>query len=120
MSTGPFQDSKYADDLGNVYNCVIQPETLTLTLDSVANTATPAAVDMPVSAIMKSGRKIGCNARTVRVEVTAVGTGPYAVGAILTVPVLTITNFNDYERGETGSYNGADVKFVGKTSENRR
>ena len=127
MSAGSPIITGYEDDNGNIHSVQIQPETLSLTLNSVANAAPTTAIDPTrVSARVSGGRhSLGLNARIVRFRFsTATVPAGYNANTPLTLPVLTQTAFAAYGRGTTGTYtlNGTDfdVEFVGKTPETLR
>lgn len=124
MSAGTYlQDGKYETDGGTVVAARIQPETITLTLNSVANalptgTVTPG---LPSAKVSGGRREFGINARLVRIRFTDTLPPGYAMNGILTLPVLTTAAFNAYDKAQTGTYTleGTDynVRFVGKTAE---
>lgn len=124
MSAGAFLNTGYETNIGVIHPIKIQPETLTLTLNSVANEAptTPIALSVPSAKVSGSRRAIGVNARLVRIRITATTPPPgYVVGGVITLPVLTQVAFAAYGKGTTGTYtlNGTAyaVEFVGKTPE---
>lgn len=124
MSGGSFVTVAYENGAGVFHPIRVQPETLTLSLNSVVNSApanTPGA-NLPSAKVSSSKRAIGINARTVRVRTSE--TAPpigYKPGSIIALPVLQAATFAAYSKGQTGSYslNGTayDVTFVGKTPE---
>lgn len=117
MSAGATEAAKYEANDGKIYPCRAQPETKGLTLNGTANAYPTAAADQVVSVRLKSSkRKIGANARTVTVRLTAALTG-YKANALLTVPVFNPTVWNGYKRGDTGTYLATAVEFVGKSAE---
>lgn len=119
MSSGAFEDGKYGGLVAaDIYPCRAQPESKGLTLNAVANSYPVGATTSVISARLKSSTKrIGINARTVRVQLTAVLAG-YKPNAILTIPVFTQAAWNSYGKGQTGTYQATAVRFVGKTGEN--
>jgi hypothetical protein len=123
MSAGAFEIGKYEDENGNVYEVRVQPETKGLTLNSVANAypTDDAAPDLPTLAISQSRRGFGVKVRTVTVEMTAAPTGAVAdylgLGSRLTVPVFDPATYASYGKGQTGTYLGTAVKYVGKNPE---
>jgi len=117
MSSGRFEDGKYESNDGDVYACRAQPESKSLTLNGVSNSYAIGVVDQPVSArLTGSTRQIGVTARRVRVQLTAVLAG-YKPDAVLTVPVFTEAVYNGFVRGQTGTYLGTAVKYVGRSAE---
>lgn len=125
MSAGDFlTDALYQTDSGIITTIRIQPETLTLTLNAVANAAPtgPAQPGIPSAKVSGGRREIGINARLIRVRFTGTLPPGYSGGkSIITLPVLASSVFAGYSKGQTGTYtlNGTayDVAFVGKTPE---
>lgn len=117
MSSGAFEDGKYISNAGDIYPCRAQPESKALSLGGVANSYPAAATDQPNSARLKSSNKrIGVNARSVRVQLTATLDG-YKDDAILTIPVFQASVWEGYTKGQVGTYLSTAVKFVGKSPE---
>lgn len=107
MSSGAFSFSKYQDtkDSANIRRIRIQPETLTLTVDAVANDAPAGDVNSyPRANVSQSRRAIGVNARTVSFKFTGTPPTGYKAGSILTLPWLTASTFGDVEGGMVGTY----------------
>lgn len=118
MSSGSFVRAKYESNGGSIYSCSVQPETLSLTLGGTANDEPTGAVDAEPSAYMSSStRRLGVNARTVRLAWDGAPPSGYEASGVLTVPILQPALFNAVSRGTTGTYLGADVEVVGKTNE---
>lgn len=123
MSQGNFITSVYETNSADLFSVSIQPETLTLTLNTVANTAptgTPPT-GMPSAKVSGGRAAIGVNCRKVRFKFTGSLPPGYSANRILTVPVLQQSVFNGYGRGQTGTYTlegtAYDVAFVGKSGE---
>lgn len=117
MSSGAFEDGKYISNAGDIYACRAQPESKGLTLGGVANAYPGAAVDQKPSARLKSSnRKIGVNARSVRVQLTGTLAG-YKPDAVLTIPVFQQSVWEGYVKGQVGTYQSIACKFVGKSPE---
>lgn len=123
MSAGATILSVYDSDGGNSFNIRVQPETLTLTLATVANaagTGTPAA-GLPSAKVSGGRRSIGVNARLIRVRFTGTLPPGYKMDGIIALPVLQQSVFNGYAKGQTGTYTlnttNYDVIAVGKTPE---
>lgn len=123
MSAGSTILSVYDSDGGNSFNIRVQPETLTLTLATVANaagTGTPAA-GLPSAKVSGGRRSIGVNARLIRVRFTGTLPPGYKMDGIIALPVLQQSVFNGYAKGQTGTYTlnttNYDVIAVGKTPE---
>lgn len=122
MSSGSFVRSRYETNQGSVAPIRIQPETLGLTLATVANTAPTEALTpgFPSAKVSGSRRQIGLSARRVRIEVTAAGTSGLSVGSIIALPWLRQATYEAIPDGATGTYNGATVLFLGRQAEARR
>lgn len=124
MSAGSPEIVSYESGSGLFFPISIQPETQTLTLNSVANAApaNPIGAGLPSASVSRGRRSNGVNARLVRFRFNSATTPPgYKVDGTLTVPVLQAATFAAYGKGQTGTYtlNGTDysVAFVGKTPE---
>lgn len=124
MSAGAFTDSVYGSDKGNFFPCSVQPETLSLTLNGVANTPPigPVQAGLPSANMTGSRRRNGVNARVVRVRFTgAIPDGYIGAASTITLPVLDLAVYNSYDKNQVGTYTlgGTDypVKYVGKTPE---
>lgn len=123
MSAGNFVTANYSDNFGNLYPISIQPETESLTLATVANTAAagPLPPNLPSVSVSRGRRTNGVNARLCRFKFSGTLPDGYQTNGILTLPVLTQTTFDAWGKGSTGTYtlNGTafDVEFVGKTAE---
>lgn len=120
MSAGSFLRSRYAGDGGvRIYKIRVQPETLALTINAVANAAPVGAVTEVVSAKASGGRRTsGLSARKVRIAFTE-GNAPagYAEGDAISLPILSPTVFNGIVPGQTGTYLSAPIEVIGKTPE---
>lgn len=124
MSAGNFAtDGKYETDTGVVHPIRYQPETTSLSLNTVPNAAPAGAVgaNLPSARVGSGRRSFGINARLVRFRFTGTLPPGYSMNGILTLPVLTPAAFNSYGKSQTGTYtlNGTDydIAFVGKTPE---
>lgn len=120
MSSGPFENTRYQTDDGNIVPIRIQPETLTLTLAGTANAAPAGALQagFPSAKVSGSRRSIGINSRIVRIRVTTAGTSGLSVGSVVALPWLVEATFDALPaKGATGTYNGASVVMLGKTKE---
>jgi hypothetical protein len=121
MSTGPFISAKYANGLdGGIHPIRIQPETLGLTINGNANGEPAGDIDSDLRAFSSSRNRRGAvNARKVGLEITASGPNGYLVGSVIYVPVLEPATLASYllPAGQTGTYNGADVRVVGSSPE---
>lgn len=118
MSNGPFEFTIYEKNDGVLVGIRVQPETLTLTLDGVANTA-PTGVSAdgyPSAQTSQSRRAIGINARRVTCVYTSAATGDLP-GLRITLPWLTFATFNALPRNALGTYNGEPVRLANTLSE---
>jgi hypothetical protein len=124
MSAGQFEQGKYEDNAGNVWEVRVQPETKGLTLSSAAN-AYPTdglTADLPKLPINTSSRRrFGIKMRSVTIELTADGTGGTAdyegEGTRHTIPVFDPSIWDGYAKDQTGTYLGIACKFVRKSGE---
>jgi hypothetical protein len=93
MSAGPFTTVSYVSeyDTAVIHKIRVQPETLALAINSVANTASTTLPNSPISAMVsKSKRGLGLHAATVTLKATGT-TAPvagYLVGSVVTVPLV--------------------------------
>lgn len=93
MSAGAFVKSKYAASYGagdQIHPIRVQPETVSLTVNSIANTAPSGAVTNPISAVSSLGkRQKGLKPRMINLRAPATGqpTGYLALG-LTSVPAL--------------------------------
>ncbi len=124
MSAGAtLPNARYESDSGIIFPIRIQPETITLNLNSNTNTLPSGSVTLDVpSARVGSGRNsFGVNARLVRVRFTGAIPPGYLANGVITLPVLTPANYASYIKNSTGIYtlNGTDypVIFAGRTPE---
>jgi len=124
MSAGAYVDGIYVTDKSVPVNISVQPETKSLTLNAVANTdgTGPIQAGLPSAKVSGTARSIGINARKVRVKFTgAVPPGYIGTTGIITLPVLTKTTWDAYDKQQTGTYTlegtAYDVAYVGKTGE---
>lgn len=122
MSAGPFLDSFYESDTGEIHNIRIQPETASLLIDGVTNTipAGPANNSQQVK-VSAARNSFGVKARKVRFEMTSPSTtNPIiAAGSILELPWLQSDSFLTVTRPgkQTGTYLGGNIRVVGGTPE---
>lgn len=119
MSFGPFITSKYQDNGGGIHSIRIQPETLTLSIGAVDNGVPAGEVDN-LRGVSASGKRsiLHLGARRIGVRVTN-DAGPYAVGTVHYVPVMTPNVFQQMIdlRGSAGTYNGSAVVCIGGSPE---
>ena len=122
MSAGSPINTSYESN-NALFPITIQPETLTLTLKSVANTApaNPVGAGLPSASVSKGRRSNGVNARLVRFRFTGTVPPGYKTLGVISLPVLQASVFNGFGKGQTGTYtlNGTEytIEYVGKTPE---
>lgn len=114
MSSGAFDNSFYTSDSGAVYNIRVQPETLSF---SAQGTPATAATAEPSAIANGSRRRIGVNARSVRLEWTATPPAGYKADSVVKVPILTLAAYTPIKKGDTVTYLGASARVLGKTPE---
>jgi len=123
MSAGALIDSLYESNTSDLYNIRIQPETLSLTINTNANAAPTGSApsNSPTARVGGGRRSFGVNARLVRIRFTGTLPPGYKMDGVIALPVLQLSVFNLYSKGQTGTYtlNGTDydVAVVGKTPE---
>lgn len=124
MSAGAFiKNAIYQDNFGNLYPIRVQPETLALTINGVANAqaAGPLPPNLPSVSVSRGRQSNGVNAKLVRIAFTTVTPPGYLANGTIALPVLTNAAFAAYSPGQTGMYtlNGTayDVEVVGRTTE---
>ena len=123
MSQGSFQIVNYGSNkLSTVHPIRIQPETLTLTIGGITNSAPVGSAVLPSAQVSQGKRKKGLNARTVTFKFAPGSelTG-YKPESPITLPWLqNNAAFNGAFAGQTGSYQGADIVVVGTANETAR
>lgn len=124
MSAGDFTPAFYQTTNGAIYKIRVQPETLTLTINSVTNASAtgPAPVDTPSARVGSGRQSFGVNARLVRLRFTGTVPDGYSGGKdTISLPVLTNAASAAYSVDQTGTYTlngtGYDVRVVGRTPE---
>lgn len=119
MSSGGFVNANYQSDVGTTHRVKVQPETLELSIDGVANDPTLNQVDSPFSARVSGSRRgYGLYARTVTVRFLE-GDAPvgYEDEGIITLPWLDPGTFAGILPGKSGQYLESTVEVVGKRAE---
>lgn len=100
-----------------VTTCRVQPETLALVLNGVANAAAAGAITigLPRATISASGRRRGIiRARGVRVRFTGTTTpAGYKPNGIIFLPWMVSATFNALPASSVGTYLGQPVELVG-------
>lgn len=121
MSAGAFSDVFYeSTELdGAILNARVQPETLELTINSVANSGATGPADFPLLVNISGGRReYGVKPRKVTIRFTDDSDLPDGyTGDDLIIPVLTPTAYAAYAPGNTGTYLGSPVRVVSRTPE---
>lgn len=123
MSAGATVLSKYQDTKlsTNIRPIRIQPETLALEINSVANAAPTGAQNAYPSAQVSSGkRSIGVNARTVTIKFSGTPPTGYKADSPITLPWLTATTFGAIDVGQTGTYLETAIVVLGTSAEKVR
>ena len=128
MSAGGFIVSKYELTAGEEIRVPIrvQPETLTLTINTIANAAPAGAytAHMPSARVTGGRRGLGIFARLVRFEFTATPPTGYKEGETLSLPALSPEFYDECTYGATGTYTVAGstvaVRVIGTTAEKIR
>ena len=118
MSNGPFTFTNYEKNDGIIVAIRVQPETLGLTLNAVANDA-PTGVPAdgyPSAQTSQSRRAIGINARRVTCVYTDAATGDLP-GLRITLPWLQLATFNALPKNATGTYDGQPVRLANTLGE---
>ena len=123
MSAGSFITVNYGSNkLATVHPIRIQPETLTLNIGAVSNSAPSGSAVLPSAQVSQGKRKKGLNARTVTFRFAA-GEAPtgYKPESPISLPWLeNNAAFNGTFAGQTGTYQGADIVIIGTTNETAR
>lgn len=121
MSAGNFLDAFYETDTGDIAPIRIQPETAALVLDGKTNAIPAGPAVIPVAArISGSRRAYGIHARRVRVKFGATPPTGYLPNGVVTLPWLQIDTYASLKKGDTGTYLGSSVTYVGKSAEQIR
>lgn len=123
MSNGVFEIHSYTDDDDDVHAIRIQPETLALTIDGVANASAGAAGDRtaPIAKVSGGKSQYGLTARSVTIQMPAAPTGGYKPFGLITLPWLNPDTWPKRGVGAgVGVYNGNAITFVGRSPERQR
>lgn len=121
MSAGNFLDAFYETDTGDIAPIRIQPETASLVIASKTNTIPAGPAVIPVAArISGSRRAYGIHARRVRVKFGDSPPTGYQQNGTVTLPWLQVDTFASLKKGDTGTYLGSSVTYVGKSPEQIR
>ena len=117
---GSYTFSGYAstDDPAKIYPIRVQPETIALVIDQIANDAPTGGTTESVSARVSGKRRtFGCNARTVSVQFTGTPPTGYKAGQVIRLPILKPDVWQGIVKNQTGSYLGVAIRVVGKKPE---
>jgi len=122
MSAGAFTIGRYAASYGAgtaIHPIRVQPETLTLTIATVANTAPTGAISNPISARVSGGRRaigLGCRKVTVKFSGALPANLGYLANGSLTLPWLNPFTVA-IAKGAVGTYQGAAIIVTGISPE---
>lgn len=120
MSAGAFVSSRYQVETGNggtIHPIKVQPETLVLTINSVANTAPAGATTSRLIAQTSGSRRsYGVHAAKVSFRFVTAPAG-YKQDSIITLPMLNTPIRAEAVLGAEGTYLGEDIVVVGKSTE---
>lgn len=121
MSSGPFVRSLYSTDLLNVVRIRVQPETLALVLNAVANDppAGPATAGFPSAKVSLNNSEVGINPRNVTIAYTA-GASAGLEGLTVSLPWCVKSTFDALPEDATGTYKTEPVELVSKSNERIR
>lgn len=120
MSAGPFTNTKYEANNGDIYRIRVQPETLAANFGG-ANSAPTGAINAQGSVRVGGGnRQIGIKARAISIKFTATPPDGYAENQLYRVPILTEARYDGINAGDTGTYLGVTAEVVGKLPERVR
>lgn len=124
MSAGPYIYRGYEANDGQIFPIRVQPETISLEIAGVVNTAGALAgtPGLPSVNISKGRRSNGVNARLVRFKFATGSVPPgYKANGVLTLPILKKATYDALSKGATGTYtllgNAYSIEYVGKTPE---
>lgn len=124
MSAGLFSRSKYQAVYGtgnNIHPIQVQPETLALTIDGVANAAPTGALNQSVSASVSRGRRaVGLNANLVRIKFSGAVPDGYKTDGVISLPMLAPAIRVKAIRGAAGTYLTLPIEVVGVSAETVR
>lgn len=120
MSSGAFVATKYQanDENGSgIYGIKVQPETLGLTINTVANTAPAGAITSRVAARTSGSRRAyGVHASKVSFRFVTAPAG-YKQDSPISLPLLNTNIREQAVFGQTGTYLGTGIVVIGKSSE---
>jgi len=114
MSAGAFENSFYESDGGTVYAIRVQPETI---IAGTNPAATGPATGEGSASATGGRRRLGVNARRVRINWKTTAPTGYDVNGTLTIPILTPDAYTDLQKLDEFQYLGNTVVVLGKTPE---
>jgi len=114
MSAGAFENSFYETDGGTVYAIRVQPETI---IAGTNPAATGPATGEGSASATGGRRRLGINARRVRVNWKTTAPTGYDVNGTLTIPILTPDAYTNLQKLDEFQYLGNTVVVLGKTPE---
>lgn len=124
MSAGEFQLSRYAAVYGdgtNIHPIQVQPETLSLTIETENNDPPEGGATSPISARVSGGRRqLGLNAHLVRIKFTDTPPTGYKQDGVIALPLLSAAIRTAAVRGAEGAYLGQSIEVVGNSPETVR
>lgn len=122
MSAGRFELTFYEDGNGTIHPIRVQPETLLLTINGVANAAPTGPADSGVASaqVSKGRNSIGYNARLVSIRFPTNPPDGYKPDQIIRLPWLRDTTFGNIQAGQSVTYLGSTGVVAGKTPEKIR
>jgi hypothetical protein len=120
MSAGSFVPTKYqaSDENGSgIYGIRVQPETLALTINSVANDPPAGAITSRVAARTSGSRRAyGVHASKVTFRFVTAPAG-YKQDSPISLPLLNVDIREQAVFGQAGVYLGVAIVVIGKSSE---
>ena len=124
MSEGAFEISRYAAKYGAgtaIHPIQVQPETLSLTIETENNDPPAGGVTSPISARVSGGRRqLGLNAELVRIKFRDTPPAGYKDDGVIALPLLDTPIRAAAVRGAEGAYLGQSIIVVGVSSETVR
>jgi hypothetical protein len=119
MSAGEFVIANYdSSEVGFAMPVRVQPETLLLFVNGIANASSPTPVGIGLFAqVTKNRNAYGVGCRNVTVRWTGAPPAGYKAGEALRIPVMTEAAYATYVPGSTGTYLGSPVVIVSRTNE---
>lgn len=118
MSAGAFTRGKYQDNDLNIRPIRVQPETIAMEINNVANVQPSGAIDTSGAAqTNRSKRAYGVHARTVTIVFPTTAPGGYLVNSPIRLPILTAAVWDGIITGQAVEYLGGDAIVISKSPE---